>query len=86
MEWTYNRMLETLLKHRFPHDLRALLTHFDAVPSGVHVLKHIPLQSHYADETVIEVSKAHQLKNLRALCLSTLEHFCSCRDLPAFQI
>ena len=57
MEWTYNRMVETLLKPMCPHELRVLMTHFTEVPPGLHVLKHVPLQAHYMDETILQVNR-----------------------------
>ena len=56
-EWTYNRMLETILKSNMTFfETRILITHLTLVPEGLHVLKYIPMRPHYADETILQAS------------------------------
>lgn len=58
-EWTYNRMMETMLKSISSFfETRFLITHLTLVPEGLHVLKYIPMRAHYPDKTILEASAA----------------------------
>ena len=49
--------METMIKSISSFfETRFLITHLTLIPSGLHVLKYIPLRAHYADKTVLEVS------------------------------
>ena len=54
-EWTYCRMMETMLRSTGAFDTRFLIRNLTVIPEGLHVLKHIPMTPHYPDRTVLQV-------------------------------
>ena len=59
-------MMETMLKSISPYETRFLITHLELIPSGLDVVKYIPLRAHYADKTILQVRAGQGLACLMA--------------------
>ena len=59
-EWTYCRMMETMLRSIAQFDTRFLIRNLTFIPEGLHVLKHIPMSPHYTDRTILQAGPRSQ--------------------------
>ena len=64
-EWTYCRMMETMLRSIASFDVRFIIRNLTLIEGGLHVLKHIPMTPLYPDRTVLQVRQRAVLNRCR---------------------